>query len=385
MNRKDILIVTRYFWPQCGLTELALSDLALNLKTAGHDVTIATVRWSKNWSENIEYHGIPIVRFAKPVNGPWSSYRYARLLAKHLATKTYDAVIVSGVGDEAAATIRCFDEETPVIIRVDNCTLGSYGSLHRKHVECCLGADAVIADSPSIAEQFNRVEEMPRVHVVPDGIRSRRVKTDSVGKRQIREAMTAAHPVLQIDHDQPLAISFVPFEAGSGLLELVKCWSQVNKRLPRAKLWLLGDGSQSSTIWERIVRLDLAHAIVLPGYFDNMDDLFAAADLYIHPASHGCSSAGLIRAMMSGMEAVSTSVSELQDFFEVDPQCQLGNPANWSKIILSHLVDREVGTQRIKLDAIREKLTQHYCSQIQVEQYLSLIESRITDQVAVAK
>lgn len=45
MNSKDILIVTRCFWPQSGLTELAISDLALNLKSAGHSVTIATVRW----------------------------------------------------------------------------------------------------------------------------------------------------------------------------------------------------------------------------------------------------------------------------------------------------------------------------------------------------
>ena len=140
MKRKDILIVARCFWPQCGLTELAISDLALNLKAVGHTVTIATVRWSRQWSESIEYHGIPVVRFSKPVNGPWSSFRYARSLSKHLACKSYDAVIVSGVGDEAAAAVRCVDEMTPVIIRLDNSLCGVSKSLHRKHIECCLGA-----------------------------------------------------------------------------------------------------------------------------------------------------------------------------------------------------------------------------------------------------
>ena len=385
MNSKEILIVTRCFWPQSGLTELAIAELAVNLKLAGHRITIASVRWSRNWSEHIDYHGIPVIRFAKPVNGPWSSFRFARLLSKHLATKSYDAVIVSGVGDEAAATLRCVDSMTPVIIRVDGNLLGVQGNLHRKHVENCLGASAVVANSTQIASTFERVDEMPKVHLVRDGMVPQKVVGDSVTKRQIREALSLAHPVLQIKSQQPLAITFVPFTTGSGLLELVDNWSKVLLRLPDAKLWLLGDGPGCSQVWQRILRHDITHAVVLPGYFDSLRDLFLAADLYIHPAATEDPCDGLIRAMAAGIPAVSTAVEELRGIVELDSSDQIEHGFDWSRLILDHLVDRDLEVQPQKTSALRHTIGQYFSPQLQMEQYLRLMDSAITDQVAIAK
>ena len=386
MNSKDILIVTRCFWPQSGLTELAISDLAINLKAAGHSVTIATVRWLRQWSEKIEYHGIPVVRFAKPVHGPWSSFRYARLLSKHLSTKSYDAVIVSGVGDEAAAAIRCVDELTPVIIRLDDNLSGVNGSFHRKHIECCLSADAVVANSHQVASQLNRIEEMPPVCVIPDGIRSQRNRlSSSVNKRQARHALNVAHPVMQIESNQPLAIAFVPFETGNGLVELVDNWTRVLKRLPKAKLWLLGDGPGSSQVWQRIVQKDIVHAVVMPGYFDNLNDLFSAADLYIHPSSSEVSSDGLLRALAAGIPTVSTQNDELKNLVAWYPLHQLDPNADWSRIILDQLIDHDLDQQQLKTAELRELICQHHSPEQQVHHYLQLMQSAITDQVAVAK
>lgn len=327
-----------------------------------------------------------MVRFAKPVHGPWSSFRYGRLLSKHLSIKSYDAVIVSGVGDEAAAAIRCVDELTPVIIRLDDSLSGVSGSFHRKHIECCLSADAVVANNQKVASLLNRIEEMPPVCVVPDGIRSQRNRlSNSVNKRQARHALNVAHPVMQIESNQPLAITFVPFETGNGLVELVDSWVQVLTRLPKAKLWLLGDGPGSSLVWQRIVQRDIAHAVVMPGYFDNLNDLFSAADLYIHPASSNASSDGLIRALATGIPTVSTHVGELTDLVSWYPKHRLGLAADWSRIILDQLIDRDLDRQRTKTAELRELVCQHYSPEQQVHRYLQLMESTITDQVAVVK
>ena len=386
MNSKEILIVTRCFWPQTGLKELALSDLAMNLKAAGHKVTVATIRWSRTWSENIEYHGIPVVRFAKPVSGPWSSFRYGRLLSKHLATKTYDAVIVSGVGEEAAATIRCVDELTPVIIRIDARSGSAINSFNRKHVECCLGADAVVANSRIAANLLNRIDVMPKVHVVPDGIQVDLNQSErSVRKRQAREALSAAHPVLQIEPNQRMAVTYTPFESSSGLLELVQCWPTVLSRYPRAKLWLLGDGPESSIVWQHIARLDIAHSVVLPGYFDNLNDLFSAADLYIHPSpADGCSE-GLFRAIASGLNFVSTQCDELNRFVELESHNRLSQTADWSRVILDQLMEPCL-KDRIQLVAsLQQKVCEHYSPKRQVASLLDLIESATVNQVAIAK
>lgn len=386
MNSKEILIVTRCFWPQTGLKELALSDLAMNLKSAGHKVTVATVRWSRTWSENIEYHGIPVVRFAKPVSGPWSSFRYARLLSKHLATKSYDAVIVSGVGEDAVATIRCVDELAPVVIHLDASPDSVINNFNRKHMECCLGADAVVTNSQNAADLLNRFDEMPKVRVVPDGIRVDPHRAErSVKKRQAREALSAAHPVLQIEPNQRLAVTHTPFESSSGLSELVQCWPKVLSRFPRAKLWLLGDGPDSSIVWQHISRLDIAHSVVLPGYFDNLNDLFAAADLYIHPSQAAGYSSGLFRAIASGLNFVSTDCDELNRLAELEPHNQLSRAADWSRAILDQLMDPSLNDRVQAATRLQQKICEHHSPKRQVAKLLELIESATVDQVAIAK
>ena len=386
MNAKEFLIVTRCFWPQCGHTELALADLARNLHSVGHHVTIATVHWSRQWSANIEFHGIPVMRVSKPVIGPWGTFRYARLLAKRLSDRTYDAVIVAGAGDEAASTLRCIDKMIPVIVRLDDRSFDPRQThLSRKQIECCLNADALVATSQTIADRLGQFDQMPEMHVIPDGIRTenRRLSSET-NKKLARQALSLAHPVLQIEPNQPLVISFSPFERRSGLDQLVKIWPEVLRRLPESKLWLVGDGPEASKVWQTIVSLDLAHSVVMPGYFDNMLDLFDAADLYIHPSAPEASIDGLLRAISGGLPFLTTAADEILQFSPLETHQELGTAGNWSRAILDQLIDLDLRL-RNQNETLREIVQQHYCPRQQLEQYLSLVHSISSDQVSVAK
>jgi len=367
MNGKDILLFTRGFWPQCGLTELAIAELALNLKSAGHKITIATLRWSKQWSEKIDFHGIPVIRFARPVYGPWNWFRYGNLFSRQLSTTSYDAVIVSGASDETAAVIRCMDEAIPVIMRWDAQLCGPGTSFHRKHVECCLRADAIVANCQAVADFISGNEDMPRVRVVRDGIHVHRKRIpESVYKRRVREALGVAHPILQTRTNEPLAITFVPFVRGSGLLKLVENWARVLSRLPQAKLWLLGDGPESSQLWHAIAKLNLA-------------------DLFIHPADQSVPSDGLVRALAAGVPVVSTDVPELNQLIDLEPHCRLDLGVDWSQAILNQLIDRSLGVPCSKVVARREAICRYFSPQQQVQQFMKLVESGSANQVSVVK
>lgn len=299
-NSRQLLIVSRRFWPHAGLTEIGLADLACNLRDAGHQVTVATIRESKDWCDEFDFNGIRVVRFARPVSGPWSSYRYARSIAKLLGSIHYDGVIVSGLGDEAAAVSKAIDDFTPVVLYVDEGFEGVETSIHRRHVETCLAADAVIANSHAVGRHLNSIVEMPPVAVIETELK----RQDSFLPNQslaIRSTLTKTHPVLRLEPDQPLAVAFSRMHHDCGVEKLVQAWPNVLKRYPGAKLWLLGDGPQTSTIWNQIVRLDLCYSVQLPGFFDNLDDIFMAADLYLHADGPTQTGDGMARAITCGL------------------------------------------------------------------------------------
>lgn len=387
MRPQDLLIVTRRFWPHCGLTEMALSDLARNLKDAGHNVTVATIKWSRDWSDRVHFHDIPVIRFTRPLTGPWSSFRYARSLAKHLAAKNYDGIIASGLGEEATAAARCADDMTAVVVRVDDALDGVAGQLHRKHVETCLATDAVITNSLAVAQRLTGLDQMPCVSVIPDGIR---IRTDELPSNEdrlnIRAALSFAHPVLKIEPDQPLAVSCVRMNPGCGLSELVQAWPQVLARFPGARLWLMGDGPQAASIWQQIIRLDLVHSVMMPGFFDELDDLLIAADLYVHPCQDIQSGEGLLRAMAVGTPVIATADDWTESFLISGDNGQLvpaGNSAALAYSILRWLTDRD-DRRNIGIRAMRT-IANIFPPSEQADKYLELLSTPTRKTVAAAK
>ena len=374
---KDLLIVTRRFWPYSGLTEIALAELAQNFQAFGHRVTIASLRWAKDWCEEFDFCGIRVVRFGRPVAGPWSSFRYSRALGRHLKLNDYDAVIVSGLGDEALAATRTVNEETPVVLHIDEGFDGVFGSIHRKHIETCLAADAAVANSPAVASFLRGYSEMPELSVVPMGIRrSENSIGPKVGRGEIRECLTKTHPVLRVERDQLLVVACSRMNHECGLTQVVEAWPQVLRQTPGAKLWLIGEGRSTGKVWESIIKLDLAHSVILPGNFDNLDEIFAAADLYVHADGPSQTGDGLLRAMASGIPAVCVRNRWTSQFIEhgrngllVDPS--LSNADLWAKAVADAWSDEHWRSEAGRLAA--STIGPQCLPQTQVNQYLALL------------
>ena len=286
-----------------GLSELEVGELAVNLAAAGHSVTVATTQWSRHWSHCVHFYGIPVVRFTRPIAGPWSSFRYARSLARYLVTSNHDGIIANGLTDEATAALKRLEVSVPIVMRLDESQVAG-NSLNKKQLENIRSADAVVATSECVADTLGHAGVDHCTVIRPGFGESQRNHADPA---LIRKSLSKAHPILQMASDQPLVVSCTRMNRYNRLQDLVAAWPSVLKEFPLAKLWLVGQGEKTGALWQQILDLELAHSILLPGYFDQISDLFAAADLYVHAAGEEQNGDGLVRALVAGSAVVSSA------------------------------------------------------------------------------
>ena len=101
-----------------------------------------------------------------------------------------------------------------------------------------------------------------------------------------------------------------------GMINLLDAWPKVIAQFPKAKLWILGDGSKSRDVWTKILEKHLVQSGIMPGGFDDTHEIFQAADLYVHPIKSDESCGFLARALAAGVGAVVTSSQFTQTVIE---------------------------------------------------------------------
>ena len=381
MKPQNLLIVTRRFWPHSGLTEIALSELAVNLAKAGHEITIATIQWSRHWSECVHYQGIPVIRFARPVSGPWSSFRYSRSLARHFTTTSYDGVIVAGMDDEAAAVMKTVDETTPALIYVDDGHLGTPTDLTRKQIDILKSADAVVASNPRVADALSGIRT-EFVETIFPGIGQAERKTDD--RSQIRAGLAKAHQILSLEANQRLVVCCTRMDRRSRISELIAAWPSVLRHFPNARLWLIGEGKITGCLWQQIVDLDLVYSILLPGFFDQLADVFGAANLYVHAGGpHQCGEA-LVRAMACGTPAMAIANQHTSKLITNRHNGILSESSDFDSIataIIEALHNDNWTASAATL--AKNQLANQYLPERQVAGYVDLIKS-LSDQLVEA-
>jgi glycosyltransferase involved in cell wall biosynthesis len=328
MNSLRLLIVTRKFWPVSGPAETEVGDLACALRSLGHQVEVVTARWGKNWPARFVIREVPVRRITRPTAGPWGSFRFQRALTRLIAQSfddglPFDGMIIFGLGQETEHVLRWLETRnaaTKVVARVspdiNPYHLWSQNTIRRTlfsldHVH------AIAADSELTKRQLVRFNvKSDIVHVICSGVgepetdlqapSDNPLNRSKASQISARRALSDAHPILTIEPEQPLVVSATSMEGDNGLIDLVDAWSTVILSYPRARLWLLGDGSRGQQVWDAITSRELVHSIIMPGYFDDVSQVFAAADLYVHPHRSDAACSGLIKAMACGLCPIAT-------------------------------------------------------------------------------
>jgi glycosyltransferase involved in cell wall biosynthesis len=318
MHPLRLAIVTRRFWPYCGPAELGAGEIAEAILRAGHHVEILTVRWEKNWPRKFAFREIGVTRLGRPVTGPWATFRFLRSLSRYVKEVDLDGIIVYGLQEESWAAIRNFARQLPVVVRVDQLAVtGEFRSqFSGRQLAALNSVKRVLVDSHWTSMQLakNNAITAGLVSVVPEAVVIDPTFQRSLSRQGTsRVALSDAHPILQIEATQPLVVCGAPLNGDRGLFDLVEAWPRVLDRFPNARLWILGDGVKSRQVWERIVELNLANSVIMPGFFDDLSDIFQAADVYVHPLRSDASCGCLVRALAAGVCTVATTTMATEE------------------------------------------------------------------------
>ena len=185
--------------------------------------------------------------------------------------------------------------------------LGSYIRWH------CRRAAAIIAPGRPIHAELLAAGYSPtRLCCLPNGVQIGPPRS-AAARAAARAALAEAQPFLAIPRDYPLAVYTGRLHPRKGLHDLLMAWRLVGATRPEARLWLVGDGPQRPALQSQIAALGLLGRVVLAGAFDAVDELLAAADLFVFPSLEEGTSLSLLEAMAAGLPIAACDIPPNRD------------------------------------------------------------------------
>ena len=312
-----VAMITRRFWPLVGGAEMAMANLAVGLRELGAQCRIVTAQWEPQWPKELVHRETPVTRLAQPSVRGWGTLRYMwRLgtwLRKHKAE--FDAVLVSMLKHDAyAALVSLESTKIPVVIRAEgagesgDCVWHKQARFGMRIRGRCRQAKALIAPSPSIADEL-RAAQFPSESVfeIANGVAVPPPRTRE--RRSLaRMALADANPDLIASDDTPVAVFTGRLHPAKGLFDLVKAWEGVVEALPNARLWIVGEGPLRDELYSYIRERQVHPFISMPGAFDDVDEVLAAADCFVLPSYEEGMSIALLEAMAAGLPVIASDI-----------------------------------------------------------------------------
>lgn len=293
-------------------------------------------------------------------------------------------VYVSMLKHDAYAALGAVGRQVPVVLRAEgagptgDCLWQLDANFGGRIKRRSMKADALIGPSRAIERELIAAGyPRTRIHYLPNGV-PLVDKTGRTAKRNARKALAALRPHLDCPADCPLAVYTGRLHEAKGLDDLVRAWQRIVTRRPDARLWLAGEGPHERALGERIEAANLAGHVSLVGLFDNVDDLLAAADLFVLPSLQEGMSVSLLEAMSAALPVVATDIPGNRDLVTDGRHGLLvpvENSEALSDAILRLLDDPPLGARLAT--AARDRVEQEFSVKRMADRHLELFESLI--------
>ena len=377
-------MISRRFWPLVGGAERAMAGLASQFHSEGHSVRFLTAQWESNWPSELVHREVPVTRLNHPKTKGWGTFRYMTHLKNWLKEHhtEYDAILVSMLKHDAyAATKTAHRFDIPVVIRAEGAGPTGDCEFHRtarfgaRLKQGCQKADAIIAPSQLVSQELlDAGFEQDRVRFVPNGVE---VQASNIDKTEARLSLGDAHPILQVNTGEPLVVYTGRLDKEKGLLDLIDAWKIVGNIFPNGRLWLVGEGSDGRAIWDHIREQQLSYQIILPGSFDEVTDLLAAADAFVLPSYQEGMSLSLLEAMAANVPVVATDIPGNRDLIQEDKGllCKVRDPESLATAILDAL--QRQGPSKQRAETAKQYVIENYSLEKMAQEHLEIIEKQI--------
>ena len=308
---KKLAILSPQFWPCSGSDALALSDLAQAIVRHGHQVEVITPGWNTSLPASFRFRNFDVQRIYRSTSAPWGGFRYQKNLLRYLNQNPVDGLIFFNAFSEFSSLAKTFAGQTPLIVRLHDHAIASTSSpsvVNNRQANSLKLADRILVESESTF-QILQTAGLPtsKLVITPEGILPQPPPPAKFCSKAVaRQAIGASHGMLAVTPEQPLLICGALAAGDKGMLDLVQAWKIVVRKIPAAKLFIVSQGPRSRKVWDTIVSKNLTDSIIMPGQFDNYEDIFRAADAYVHPLRGSIACSMLTRAMMANLCPIMT-------------------------------------------------------------------------------
>jgi glycosyltransferase involved in cell wall biosynthesis len=327
---RPVFIIDR-FWPLFDGAVRTLGDLAIELRKRGMPGTILTARWREDWPQRVTFHGMAVHRLMAPpplidnLKARWATARYIRAITAWLRQnrELYDIVFVSRLRHEAYAATTAFgsDGVVPVILRDEqpgrdgDCLWQLDAPGGRRLKRRTMKANAFVAPSSQIQKELIAAGyDRKRIHYIPHATRVVEQRLSKEKQRKTaRNLLSASSSNFQMPSWAPLAVFTGRLVAENRLDAVIAAWAKIVARWPNAHLWIAGEGPERSMLQAQIHNLNLAERVKLIGSFDSVDDLLAAADVFVQPSPQEDLPVAVLEAMAAGLPVVVSNSSSNRD------------------------------------------------------------------------
>lgn len=349
---------------------MVMANLAEELTRQGHQVQIVTAQWHPDWPKQISHRGIPVIRLPNPSVRGWGTVRYMMALGRWLRSHQtqLDAVYISMLKHSAVvATSRLQASKIPVLLRAEgagdtgDCAFHETANFGHRIRTTCQQADGLVAPSQQIFDEMVSAGfAREKIRFIPNGVRVGPMRTGEQ-RQAARAALAAANPILTLAESAPLVVFTGRLHPGKGLTKLVRAWPYVLQQFPMARLWLIGEGPQEGELVSLVGAMGLQSRIILPGAFDTVEDVLAAADAFVLPSLHEGMSIALLEAMAAALPCVVSDIpgnrilidhDDTGVVFPVDDISALAN--SLTRVIENQQLATRLGS------AARSRVVQHF-------------------------
>ncbi len=292
-----------------------MARLATKFAERGHEVSVVTAAWQEEWPRQVVYRGVPVFRIRQSPRRWQGTWQYMRGLGRWLRTHRgdYDAILVSMLKHSAYVAVQHgLRTGCPVILRAEgsgetgDCRFQETARFGKRIRRRCRQATAIIAPAQSVADELLMAGyDREKVVTIANGVP---IPATIPSRAAARQALAGIHSDLQVPDDQRLVVYTGRLDRAKGLRELLDAWPAILRQHGGARLWLVGEGPYRDELYQRIKDAELQHSVCMPGTFDDVSDLLAAADLFVLPSYAEGLSLSLLEAMAHGVPVVASDV-----------------------------------------------------------------------------
>lgn len=157
---------------------------------------------------------------------------------------------------------------------------------------------------------------------------------------------------------------------------LIDAFNILLKRLPNARLWIIGDGPEKSKLKELANKLSIKSKIKFFGWITKPDRLLRKSDLFVLSSHREGFGLVLVEAMAKGIPTISTDTphgpAEILGNGKYGLLVPMSNPAKLSEAMHKILTNSKIYNHYAKMSVIRSK---YFSEKKMLRRYFNLITS----------